>query len=288
MACLNWMGADIMLTSSGKLTTPRIGNTYPLRQLQGKIAQKCLCWGLTGSAAGTGMKPWGFLDQCLTAGTVNSLHKYEQGQGIDEKGSGAMNCCLGQVALGWDLELGQRESELAYWEDDAMPGWELVHHPLNVSPALASWSTYQNLQGLSLEIYIPAPYLWRPWFRFQMKPGHDSFITFLLNSHEAYLQARISELPVEAITTIPFLTRPLRQWFHLSQNYQLGTSFFFSISIVNSLHDKMKKSLIASLKWPCNLLLLLLLPFLPHPLLPPSSPPTLILLLLFNFTPNTK
>lgn len=46
-----------MLTSSGKLTTPRIGNAYPLRQLQGKIAQKCLCWGLTGSAAGTGMSP---------------------------------------------------------------------------------------------------------------------------------------------------------------------------------------------------------------------------------------
>lgn len=37
MTCLNWMGADRMLTSSGKLTTLKIGNVYPLRQLQEKL-----------------------------------------------------------------------------------------------------------------------------------------------------------------------------------------------------------------------------------------------------------
>lgn len=138
-----------------------------------------------------------------------------------------MNCGLGWVALDWDLDLGQRKLGLAYWEDEVVPGWKVVHHPLNVSPAPASQTIRQNLQGLSLEIHIPTPYLWRPWFRrSQMRPGHDSFISFSLNSGEAYSHATTSELPAEAITTIPFLTIPLKQWFHLSQTSQLGTFFF--------------------------------------------------------------
>ena len=77
---------------------------------------------------------------------------------------------------------------------------------------------HENPQRTVLEISVPAPYLWRPWFiRSHVRPGHNSFIRFLDDSGETYPQAGIWELPVKAVTTVLFPTNQLRKWFQLPQ-----------------------------------------------------------------------
>ena len=77
---------------------------------------------------------------------------------------------------------------------------------------------HENLQRTVLEISVPVPYLWRPWFtRSHVRPGHNSFIRFLDDSGETYPQAAIWELPVKAVTTVLFPTNQLRKWFQLPQ-----------------------------------------------------------------------
>ena len=97
----------------------------------------------------------------------------------------------------------------------------MVHHPLYLpiwTVRLRMRLRYENLQGIFFEITVPVPYLWRPWFtRSHVRPGHNSFIRFLDDSSETYLQAGIWELPVKAVTTVLFPINQLRKWFQLPQ-----------------------------------------------------------------------
>lgn len=80
-----------MSASSGKLPTLTTGNLYPPRQLQenwfSPLPGNVRAENSQGGAAGMGGQPWGFVDRCLTARTVNGLCWHEQGPRIDEKGS---------------------------------------------------------------------------------------------------------------------------------------------------------------------------------------------------------
>lgn len=113
--CLNWMKVDMMFPSSGKLWTVMIGNAYPLRRLQEKLvfslAQKCSVLSIIHRRCDQSEgQPWGFIDQCLTARTVNNLHWHELGGRMNDKGSSGYALWPGVGDAEFGFRLG-RESQ---------------------------------------------------------------------------------------------------------------------------------------------------------------------------------
>lgn len=108
------------LTSLGKLPNLVIGKVYGLRQMQGNwfspLPRNICAEDLQGVGGAGGMKgqSWGFIDQCLMARTENSRGRgMSRAQELIRKDPGATSCGPGRVMLGSNLELAQRESELA-------------------------------------------------------------------------------------------------------------------------------------------------------------------------------
>ena len=96
----------MMLTSSGKLTTRRIGNAYPLRQLQEKLLRN-VCAG----------DSWGVqLEQKPDLEFPRPVCDSQDGEqpSLAQAGPKRMKKDLGLQIVVWDGELraGQRESEL--------------------------------------------------------------------------------------------------------------------------------------------------------------------------------
>lgn len=74
--------------------------------------------------------------------------------------------------------------------------WSVAFY--TIAQHLLIWTVYQNLQGMLLEIHIPIHYLWGPWFRrSRVRCKHQYFIRFSHDFDDAYLHARIWELPVK-------------------------------------------------------------------------------------------